>query len=179
METDKPKSVYRRGAGDGVYLGAVLTALYFSTAYSFMIPGLGLLSLMLIVAVPALIFVLLRRTFISDCGTTAYSALWMHGIMIFLCGAAISSAIAVVHMQWFEPDLLLKQMRMLIDTYNSTDWPQAKEIAHTLQLAIDNHMLPTPINMTIDMLWLIVFTGSMLSMAISFIVKNMGYKPDK
>lgn len=179
METDKPKSAYRRGADDGVYLGVVLTALYFSTAYSFMISALGLLSLLLLVAVPALIFVLLRRAYISESGATAFSALWMHGIMAFLCGAAISSTIAVVHMQWLEPDLLLKQMQTLIDTYNSTDWPQAKEIAHTLQLAIDNHMLPTPINMAIDMLWLIVFTGSMLSMVISYIVKNLGYKPDK
>ncbi len=172
-------SPYRRGADYGAWFGLYLTALFFATAYSMSQPPLGLLSLVLMSGVPAVIYIMLRRSYVSDLGKTLFSSLWMEGIMIFLCGGMIASFIAVMYMRWIEPNFLDHQVTMMIDLYNSTDWERGKEFAEMLQRARDQHLIPRPIELAVDMLWLIVFSGSILSMLMSLLVQARSVKPKK
>lgn len=170
MSTEQ-KSVYRRGADDGLFFGIYLIIMFFASAFSMAIPFAGLLSIILVLGVPFIIYRFLRRSYVNDNGTTQFSALWVQGITTFFCGSLISGIVALIYMKWINPDFILTQIQTLIDVYMANDWKEGKEIAEVLTKMIENNMLPTPINIVIESIWLAVFTGSILSMIVSMIVQ--------
>ena len=170
MSTER-KSVYKRGADDGLYFGIYLIIMFFASAYSMSIPFAGLLSMLLILGVPFLIYRFLLRSYVYDYGTTQFSALWVQGITTFFCGSLISGIVAFIYMKWINPDFIVNQIQALIDIYQATNWAEGKEIANILNKSIENNLLPTPINIVFESIWLAVFTGSILSMIVSLIVQ--------
>ena len=105
MATEQ-KSVYKRGADDGLFFGIYLIIMFFSSAFSMAVPFAGLLSIILVLGVPFLIYRFLRRSYVNDSGTTQFSALWVQGITTFFCGSLISGIAALVYMQWVNPDFI-------------------------------------------------------------------------
>lgn len=165
------KSVYKRGADDGFYFGIYLSVMFFATAFSITVPFAGLLSFCMMIGVPFLIYRFLRRSYVGDYGTTTFSALWLQGIMTFLCGSLISGVVAYVFMRWVQPDYLLSTVQEVIKIYNDMDWPQGKEMADVLTKIVEQNMLPTPIQIVVEFIWFAVFSGSMLSIIVSLIVQ--------
>lgn len=173
----KSRSPYKRGADWGAIFGIYLSALFFATSYSVSNPWCAIASLVLIIGVPVCIFIMLRRSYVADNGTTIFSSLWMEGIAIFFFGGLIASIVAMVYMRWIVPTFFEDRIDILIDTYNSMEgMPRAKEAAEMLQAARDQKLLPKPIELTVDMLWLIVFSGSILSMVMSWLVQLIKVK---
>ncbi|MDE6191633.1 MAG: DUF4199 domain-containing protein [Muribaculum sp.] len=169
------QSPYSRGASFGVIFGAYLSLLFFAIAYSLTVPVLSLLSLLLMAGVPVVIYVMLRKSYIADYGKTIFSSLWMEGIAIFFFGGLIASLVAVAYMTWINPGYLYGQVDMMIELYDNADWERGKELSAMLVRAKEQHLIPTPINLAVDMLWLIVFSGSILSMLMSLLVQARGY----
>lgn len=169
------QSPYSRGARYGVAFGVYLSVLYFAIAHSLSIPVLSLLSLVMMAGVPVVVYVMLRKSYVADYGKTIFSSLWMEGIAIFFFGGLISSLVSVAYMTWINPGYLYGQVDMMIELYGSADWERGKELSDMLVRAKEQHLIPTPINLAIDMLWLIVFSGSILSMLMSLLVQARGY----
>lgn len=170
------KTVYRRGADDGFYFGLYLVALFFASAFSLTMPFAGLLSTVMMLAVPFVIYHFLRRAYIECEGKSQFSELWLHGIVIFFCGGLIAGVVAVVYMRWIAPDFIINQANIAIGIWEEANMPQADELAKTMKLAIEQKMIPTPIQLVIEMLWLQVFTGSLLSMLLSAIIRSIKIK---
>ena len=78
---------------------------------------------------------------------------------------------AYIYMRWISPDFLIEQVTAAIDSYKSIDHEQSQKAAEVLQRIIDNKLMPTPIQMAIQMIWLGVFTGSLLSIIVSLLVQ--------
>lgn len=169
------QSPYSRGAGFGARFGVYLSVLFFAMAYSLSVPLLSLVSLLMLAGVPPLIYMMLRKSYVADYGKTLFSSLWMEGIMIFFCGGLISSLVAVVYMTWIVPGYLHSQVDLMIDIYAGADWERGKELADMLERARRQHLIPSPINLAVDMLWLMVFSGSILSMLMALLVQARGY----
>lgn len=169
------QSPYSRGAHYGVAFGVYLSVLFFAIAYSLTVPLLSLLSLMMMAGVPAVIYVMLRKSYVADYGKTIFSSLWMEGIAIFFFGGLIASLVSVAYMTWINPGYLYSQVDMMIELYGSADWERGKELSEMLVRAKEQHLIPAPIDLAIDMLWLIVFSGSILSMLMSLLVQARGY----
>lgn len=166
----KPRSPYKRGADWGAVFGIYLSALFFASSYSFDYPLASVASFLLIIGVPVFIFFALRRGYVEDRGTTIFSSLWVEGIAIFFFGGLIASLVAFVYMRWIEPDFIAGRLNAMIDVYSSVDVPNSDDVVEVLQAVRDRDLLPRPIEIIVDMLWLMVFTGSMLSMIISTLV---------
>ncbi len=170
------KSVFRRGADDGFYFGIYLTILFFSMIYSFKVPLLGLVSTIMIIVVPVITYKFLRRYFIEEQGTLRFSVLWMHGIVIFFCGSLILAIVSYVFMRWIQPDIMLSQVQYLIEVYRDSGWARGEEFAGLLEEIIDKNMLPSAISVSMEMVWLGTFSGSLLSMLISLLVMSRRVK---
>jgi hypothetical protein len=148
-----------------------LTLLFFVNAYTQALPMLAIIGLVLMVGVPVLVFRMLAVSFRStDCKAT-FSELWLEGISTFFFGTLIVSFVAVVFMMWLQPDWLVGQMSAAIEQGKASGMPQLEEMADILQRALDQHLLPTPIQLVLDMGWMILFSGSLLSMVLSAIVR--------
>ena len=175
------RSPYKRGADWGALFGIYLVALFFATSYSITNGYAALGAMVLMAGVPVCIYFMLRHSYVSDNGTTIFSSLWMEGIAIFFFGGLIASVIAMIYMRWIDPGFLNDRVDTLIEIYSTSGIPTGEEAAEMLQTAIDQKLLPKPIEITIDMLWLIVFSGSLLSMVISWLVpmKKLSNKSSK
>jgi hypothetical protein len=100
-----------------------------------------------------------------------FSALWMHGISIFFFGSILLAAAVYVFLRFMNPTFIVDNLRVAIDVYRSLGVPEANEIADSLQMMIDKHMLPTAISLAISSIWSVVFSGSMLSLLLALLVR--------
>lgn len=173
---ETPRSVYARGADDGLYMGAYLSALMviFGLATHYALASVA--ALVMMAAVPLIIFRFLKRSLAEDCGRSTFSALWLHGICIFFFGGLLMAVTIYVCLRFVQPGFLTEQMNNVIAFYLSMDDPQATEFAGTLSKMVKYGQLPSPLEIALEMVWLGVFTGSMLSMVIAYIVRRKGLK---
>lgn len=170
-------SPYRRGAEDGLLFAVYLVALFFASIYSTEVALLPLVTILLMLGVPFVIYRFLRRAFVADHGCTTMSGLWMHGIMIFLCGGLLSAAVSFVWLRWIQPDYIIDQLHSVIDLYEGSGWARGEEMADMLQRMIDNRLVPSVISIVMEMLWLGVFTGSLLSALMALLVRARPVNP--
>ncbi len=163
---ESPQSVYRLGAEDGLIMGplmAVTVLLMGATAY---IPGLFFLAIAAMIAVPLVAFLLLARAHMST-----FSALWLQGICMFFFGSLIMAVAAYAGMRWLCPTFISDQIDAVVSVYGSVDNADARAIAATLQKAAEARSLPTPIEVSLEMIYMAVFSGSLLSMVLALIVR--------
>lgn len=163
------KSIYTRGAEDGAWMGLlfVAAATLQTAAHGALLPTL--LADILLLAVPVLLWAMLRRSYRYDRCLTTFSGLWMHGIMIFLCGSLILGLVAFIYMRFINPGFIYAQARQAVELYSQV--PDFQTFAQTLQKAIDRKLLPSPITITFTIIWLGGFSGAMLSLIEAAIIK--------
>lgn len=172
-------AMYQRSAEHGAVFGIYLTAIFLSMTAGVTNQAFSVLVLALMCGVPFIIYRWLRQTYRRQNGMADFSALWMEGIATFFFGGLLSSFFAFVYMQVIDPDFIEKMMRMSIDAYNQNPWEGGQAVAEGLQTAIDRHMIPSAISMVIDGMWLIVFSGSILSMLMALLAKMRPIKNNK
>ncbi len=173
MSENKPAyiSPYRRGADDGFRFALYLTAMFFASIYAARVPMLSLAVIALMLGVPFVIYYFLRKAYVEEHGTTLMSSLWMHGIMIFLCGSLLAGAVEFVWLRWVNPTYVVDQLHAVIEIYASSGWERGEEIASVLRDMIEHKMVPTSISIVMEMIWLSVFTGSLLSALMALLVR--------
>lgn len=170
-------SPYRRGAIYGLSFGIYLTAIFFAVSYMFDYPMLALPGFLLMIGVPVLIYIYLRRSYIEDRGMTIYSSLWMEGIAIFFFGGLLASFVAVIYMRWIEPTFVDSRIDAMIELYSQNEVARGQDAVDILMRAREQNLIPKPIDIAVESLWAIVFTGSLLSMLMALLVRARGYKP--
>ncbi len=165
-------SPYRRGADDGFVFGAYLTASFLTMVWSSAVPLLGLVSMLLLAGVPVFIYMRLRRSFVADSGHTLLSSLWMQGIATFACGSLIAGAVATAYLKWIEPDFIIGRLREAIDFYSGSGWERGQEVADTLQRMIDMHLVPSAVAIVVELIWLAIFSGSLVSLLMALLARS-------
>lgn len=166
--TQQRKSIYRRGAENGLVMGVFLSVLFLAMANSLEIAWLGLLSMVMMLGVPFLTYGLLRRSYRSDLGLSKFSELWMEGIIIFAGGSVIMAVVALAYMRWIEPSFIATQVTTVAALYREAG---ETGIADMVDNAVARHALPTPAEVAVEFVWLGIFSGSMLSMLMTLLVK--------
>lgn len=170
-DNGKAPTVWRRGAHDGIYIGVWMSAIFVFSIYSQGAPLLSLMTLIMMAAVPAIVYRRLKRDWQRWPNVRFFSSAWLQGICMFFFGSLIMAAVMVVFLKFIQPDLIHDSVQQAIAFYQTLNDPQSAEMARTLQTMINQHLLPTAINVAFSMIWLATFTGSILSMILSGIVK--------
>lgn len=171
MKIEPAKSVYRLGAEDGLVIGPLMTAVAVLVAATAYIPWLGLPSLALIVAVPAVAYVMLWRGFKESGFKASFSALWLQGICAFFFGGLIMGALVFIALRWVWPGFIADQMRLLADILASSTDSDAVDMATGLRKSMEHGNLPAPIDIVLELIYVAVFTGSLLSMFLSLLIR--------
>lgn len=170
-DENRAPGVFRRGADDGWRMGLLMSAIFLAAAYSAQVPLLGLLSLLLMIAVPVVAYLWLRRDWLKWPRMRFFSAAWMQGICLFFFGSLILALVMFVFMKYIQPDFIDDSVHMAIDAYRTLGSPEALQMADLLQQMTDKHLLPSAISLSVSMIWSVTFTGSILSMVLTFIIK--------
>lgn len=165
------RSIYERGASDGAWLGLYLSVMFALSVGSLYVGLLNIPVLAMGLLVPFLTYRFLRRTHVACHGLTTFSALWMQGIVMFGCGSLIFAAAAYIFMRWLHPGFILDTLRMGVEFYRNTPMEGGASMADMFQEIIDNRLIPSPMDIALMWLWLGTFTGSVLSMFVTLVVR--------
>ncbi len=163
MEQQAKKSIYQRAAEWGLPFGLYLSVMAVSSITADLFSPLSIVFLAMLFGTPVLVYAFQRRKFIEDNGFTEYAGLWMLGIMLFLLGALVASLFVYLFLQYVRPDFIYDQALLVIDTYSKMPEMRDSELLHVVQRMVDEKLLPTPIEMVINVYWFITFGGSLAS----------------
>lgn len=178
-ETDKNKSVYAHGAEQGVMTGIYLTVLSLLLFYSGASALLSGLAVGMVLAMPWLLFVVVRRYYRATGGTTDVTTMWLAGLMATFFGSLICAMADYLWLEFVSPGFIFEQAQAALDTYKSLPDMRNTELVTSLQRAIDGGLLPTPIEFVANMILLTTFAGSITSLIAGFIVNALYKKSDR
>lgn len=171
-----PKSVYRRGADDGFIFGLYLSLMFVLQAISLEHNSLiaSLTALILVLGVPVIIYIFLRRGYIADGRRSQFSAMWLHGICIFFFGSLLMALTAYIYLRVINPAFISHTFEILRAAYTELGTESALIIAKTIEEIQTQHLYPTAVEIAVQIIWLAVFSGSLLSMFEALIIRAIG-----
>ena len=177
MESNN-RNIYALGARQGAWAGA-----YFSVIFLLQVLGsgsllAGLLSNLMSLAVPVILFVMLRNHYRESGYSASVGEIWMHGIMIFLCGSVILTLVSYVFLRYIDPGFIYRETGRIIAAYRTLGTQTTDQIADMLAQARDNHMLPNAPTAALSLFWLGGFSGSVLSLIETQLSKVFVHKKD-
>ncbi len=172
----KSKSLYSQAADDGLVMGIYLSALFVIAALSTHFSLLSLLVMTLIIGIPVVNYIRIRRTHITGMGQLTFSTLWMEGILMYIFASLICGVTTYVYLQFIEPGFIYTQAKSALVIYESVPELKDSEIVTVMKQAIDQKLLPSPIQFVFQMMWLTTFLGSILSIFIALIAKAIRIK---
>lgn len=171
---DKPRSVYTRGAENGLLLGPLMAGtcllLGLCAYHAWAVIPFAVLAF----AVPAALYVMLGRAYREDRRASTLAALWLQGICGFFFGGLLMSLVVYAALRWAFPSFIYDQARMVVDLYGSMDNPDAREVARVMERAVRAHALPSPMEVALELLYFVVFTGSLLSVIFAAVIRRRG-----
>lgn len=178
--TGGERTVYHRGASDGLIMGLYMAVMYVLQVSGLRAPMLSLLGEAMMLGVPVAAYMLMRRGVRETAPPPVFSAIWMHGIMIFLCGSIIMALVAYVYMRFVTPTFIVDLFRTMAELYAGMGTDAGQEFSRVLERVIEARMLPTPISFAFSLMWLASFGGAMLSLLLAGILKwRMASKKSK
>ncbi len=166
----KDKNVYSQGAENGVMVGLYLTAVSMLMFYGTASGLLSLLSVLMLLGFPALLYVIERRYQRACGGCADVPTLWLLGLVSTLCGSLVCGLIDYAWLQWVSPGFILDQANAAIEAYEKLPDMRDTELVKSLHRAIELGMLPTPIEFVVNMILFTTFAGSLLSLVAAFVV---------
>lgn len=172
MEPEPKKSIYKRAAEWGLPFGLYIACMGVASIYANYFAPLSIIFILMIMATPLVVYYFQRRRFIEDDGFTEYAGLWMLGILLFIFGSVIASFIIYLVLQYFRPDFMYEQARMVIEAYSKIPQASDSEVLRVLQRMVDEKLLPTPIEAVFNAFWFITFFGSLVSAITALIAQR-------
>ena len=157
------KSIYQRAGEWGIPFGLYMACAAVSSIFADKFPPLGYVFFILLICTPIVVYRFQRYKFIEDRGNSDHAALWMLGIMLFILGTVVSGFIVYLVLQYLRPDFMYEQAQAALELYGKSAKGQESEMLRVLQRMVDEHLMPSPIQVVFDSFWFIAFGGSVLS----------------
>ena len=165
------KSPYKLGAEQGLKTGLLISAAFFCSVYQEAMPLLSFLLFALLIIIPLTVYAGMRLTYVDSEGRATFAALWMQGIMTFICGSLLGSLVALLYLNYLDPTYIHDTVDQLRAAYTKLHSPEARQMADVLGYMIDNHLVPTNGTIVMGMFWLMVASGSVSSIFLSLLAR--------
>ena len=153
-------------------MGIYLTLIFLFTVLSEQFSLLSLAGLAMLCYIPFFTYRLIVKIHKKYFCTSDFASLWMLGISIFIGGSMICALCSYAYLQYIDPNFIYRQAVNAAELYKELDPDNTSGIAEVIDSLIDNNMLPTPIEVAVEMLWTTTFFGSLISMLLSAIVRK-------
>lgn len=173
MNTDQStyRSVYHIGATNGVTIGLLLSAMFLTQSYGLHNLILLLIGDILMLAVPFVTYRLLVRDHDRYSYMRSVSAVWLDGIVSFICGSLILALVMYIFLRFLQPGFTAEQIKNVAGLYRELKTSQGDAMAKAMEQLIATHQVPSPIQLSFSMLWLTSFAGAMLSMLLALVIR--------
>lgn len=171
MDVQPQKSVYRYAAGAGRWLGLYLTAAAFCFLLGNRFPQLPLLSVPLLLGVPFVMLLLMKPVVKETPQYLRFSPLWLFGIYTFIFASLICALFMALYLMFIEPHFITTSLANAAASIRAAGLEsQFAEQLSVIDMALSRGAVPSPMQLVAAMAWTTCFGGSVLSMALAWIV---------
>lgn len=171
----KPQSIYHNGATDGLIMGLYFSVIFILQALTLGRPSLlGLVGTAMLLGIPVLAYMQLRRGYRQHPANRQFATVWMHGITIFVCAGLILGVVQYAYTRFLVPNFIPDMMHNVAEAYKSMPGAKYQHFGSVLQNMIDQKLVPSSISLAFSMIWTVSFAGSLLSLLLTIIIKLFG-----
>lgn len=174
----KPKTIINIAADYGIVLGALYCITFFGGLYAMRLPWLSVACMLAAAGVPVTMWIMLKKTWDKSLRTMPFSAMWTEGIVASAFGGILLALATFIYLKWVAPGIMLGTLEHQADLWDAAATEQSKANARALRLMIENGAIPHPSEVAFQLVCLVVFTGSILTMVLSMIIRAI-YKQKK
>ena len=160
------EQVYKNGAYKGLVMGLYLSVVSIFSMLSDSVPLLSMVALPMLVCLPLLQYRLLYIEWRKADYSATFSSLWMLGITIFIGGSLVCALLTL-----FDPDFFMRSTQAMVDTLQADPQLRSSDLCRMLKASIEAGLVPSPIEFCVQMIMFTVFSGSILSLVLTPIVK--------
>ena len=162
MREQRP-SIYQKASVWGFPFGLYLACAGVASVFMDWFQPLAFVFMVLVLGTPLVAYYFQRRYFIEEDGFTEYAALWMLGIILFMLGTVLASFIMFLVIQFVRPEFVYDQAKEVIRSYSEVPELRDGELVRVLRRAVDERMLPSPIETVFNAFWFVTFGGCVTS----------------
>lgn len=161
---DDSNNLFKMGIDYSVIMGVFTTLISLSVLYADQVPPLALAAVVLLLAGPAAIYTMQRRTQVSAGGAYNMWDLWRMGVVAVFFGTIFTAFVTYGVLQFLRPEFIYTQFEMVLETYKQI--PELKDSATVaaLQAMIDDNAVPTSFDYTLNMFVMTNCSGMLLGM---------------
>lgn len=160
---EEGKSVYRYSAERALFFGIYMSVVSVCSIYSDRVPLFSLPVMLMLLAVPVAVYKQQLGYARLREGMVDYASLWMVGILQFVLGALITALVTYVVIRFTRPAFIYEQAQSALEVYGTIPELADSQLVAVLNKAVESNMLPTPIEMVVNIYWFVTFGGCMLS----------------
>lgn len=167
-----PSDVFGRAGRIGPVAGVYFTVLFLCAAYSGMHPLLSIITLVLFLSVPWLLY---RRLSATAAAVTRVRTvtLWTEGIYSFLFGGLIMALLVYVWLRFVDPGYMHNQLELAAQLMREYPQSASPELKHAVEAVLEQGTLPGAIQMAMSLFWTVTFTGAVLSLLVAYIIAKV------
>ena len=167
-------SVNDIGARKGAYFGIYLVVLYLAVVNSGGSYFVAAFAMTMMVGIPIVLSRMLRGIYLVEDCRSSYARLLTSGMSIFFFASIILGLAIYVWMQYVHPGYLYEMAQEALKAYNQVPDLRNTPMVQALKAAVANGDLPTPIQFAMEMMWLTMMGGALLSVAIAAVSRIGG-----
>lgn len=164
-------------------MGIYLIVMSASLVASVRMPATMLLLALLLMFMPAVLYLLLRRMYREQPANRSFPAVWTAGIVTTLCGTLICGIVTAAWLLLVQPDFFAQYLHSAIAMVEqSGQEAEYAEQVGMMRRALDEGVVPSPMRFVFSMMWATVFFGSILSMLCAWLLRMRAFSvlnPDK
>ena len=157
-----PRTLAAVAAENGLSLGAYLIVLALLSGLSAAFGPATLLVWAGSIGLPFFFYTLLRRN---------YAELWAQSLMSFFLAAMLQAVAVYCALRFIAPDFISSQVDTAIAAFESTGTPEGDMWASTLRNIITETGLPTPVDVTANLIVFNIFCGAVIGLVDSIVLR--------
>lgn len=143
--------VSKRGLDLAVPMALYTTVISLSTLFSDLVPPLSVLSMLMLLGGPVLLYLMQRKFYVEHSGEYGTGALWRLGVIIIFFGTVFTLLVTYAVLEYVRPSFIYEQIQLLIDTYKQIPELKGGEIVKTLEYMLDNDLQPSAFSYALNM----------------------------
>lgn len=160
-----PRSIASRAADGGLIIGALIMLLVLGVGFSATFGAASILVWGGSLAVPFILYYLLRRSYGETNFGLSIIELWAEGIAMFFLGSLVPAAVVYLLLKFVAPDFMADQLNMAVAELGKLEpTPESDQLINTLTTLRDSGLLPTPTQVAAQLIAFNMFVGMVLSL---------------
>lgn len=172
MANNEQTGLLQRAGKAALPFGGLMSVISLCMIFADRFAPLGTAAIVLLLALPFVVQREQRKVFVASDGMSEYAELWMHGILLFLLGGLVTGLVTYLVLQTARPGFAYEQVDAMLEVYEQMPELKNSEIVDVMRRARDNGLLPTPIEMVVNVFWFVSFGGSLLSALTALIAQR-------